>query len=81
LLETHNPIEALFGLLAERAVAETAEERYMTSHFVVGPVYGTRSSTVVLIDRGGLVTFAERSFDSNARITGEVRESFALARG
>ncbi|HUL80527.1 MAG TPA: NRDE family protein [Gammaproteobacteria bacterium] len=81
LLEAHSPVEALFALLAERAVAETAEERYMTSHFVVGPVYGTRSSTVVLIDRGGLLTFAERSFDSSARVTGEVRESFALARG
>ena len=41
----------------------------------------TRSSTVVLIDRDGLLTFAERSFDAGARLTGEVRVSFALAHG
>ena len=50
----------------------------MSSHFVAGPVYGTRSSTAIVIDRDGLLTFAERSFDADARITSEVRTSFAL---
>jgi uncharacterized protein with NRDE domain len=54
------------------------EERYMTSHFVEGPIYGTRSSTVIAIGRDGQLTFAERSFDASARITSEVRTSFAL---
>jgi len=80
LLDTPDPLAGLFSLLAERATAATAEERYSSSHFVVGPVYGTRSSTVVLIDRGGLLTFAERSFDASARISGEIRATFALTR-
>ena len=50
----------------------------MTSHFVEGPIYGTRSSTVIAIGRDGQLTFAERSFDASARITSEVRTSFAL---
>ena len=78
LLEMHDPVDELFALLAERAPGATAEARYLSSHFVAGPVYGTRSSTVVLIDRGGLLTFAERSFDAEARPTGEVRVSFEL---
>jgi uncharacterized protein with NRDE domain len=78
LLETPQPVDALFALLAERAAPATAEERYTTSHFVDGPVYGTRSSTVIVIDRDGQLTFAERSFDADARITNEVRTSFAL---
>jgi len=79
LLESRDAVDGLFELLAERATAASAEERYMSSHFVAGPVYGTRSSTVVLIDRAGLLTFAERSFDADGRLTNEVRESFAVA--
>jgi uncharacterized protein with NRDE domain len=78
LLETPEPVDALFALLAERASAASAEERYIASHFVDGPVYGTRSSSVIVIGRDGRLTFAERSFDAGARITNEVRESFAL---
>jgi uncharacterized protein with NRDE domain len=80
LLESRDAVDELFALLAERAPAGSAEEHYLSSHFVAGPVYGTRSSSVVLIDRDGLLTFAERSFDASARLTGEVRVSFALAR-
>ncbi len=80
LLESRDAVEGLFALLAERASAANAEERYLSSHFVAGPIYGTRSSTVVAIDRDGVLTFAERSFDADALLTGEVRESFALAR-
>jgi uncharacterized protein with NRDE domain len=79
LLESRAAVEGLFALLAERVSVRSAEERYMTSHFIEGEVYGTRSSTVVLVDRTGTLTVAERSFDSAARITHEVRESFELA--
>jgi len=78
LLETSDPVDALFALLAERAAAASSEERYIASHFVEGPVYGTRSSTVIVIGRNAQLTFAERSFDAGARVTSEVRESFAL---
>jgi uncharacterized protein with NRDE domain len=78
LLETSDPVDALFALLAQRVSAGSAEERYTSSHFVEGPVYGTRSSTAIVIDHDGLLTFAERSFDADARITNEVRTAFAL---
>ncbi len=78
VLEKRDPVDALFALLAERSAGATPEERYTASHFVEGPVYGTRSSTVIAIDRDGQLTFAERSFDASARITNEVRTSFAL---
>jgi uncharacterized protein with NRDE domain len=78
LLDAPDPVDSLFALLAERAAVASPEERYTTSHFVDGPVYGTRSSTVIVIGREGQLTFAERSFDADARITNEVRASFAL---
>ncbi|MEO8463878.1 MAG: NRDE family protein [Gammaproteobacteria bacterium] len=76
-LAAPDPLEALFELLAVRSSAESAEERYREAHFVVGPVYGTRCSTVILIDDRGMLTFAERSFDVGGAGTGDVRESFA----
>lgn len=79
-LGSREPLDELFALLAERSPATDAEERYMRSHFIDGPIYGTRSSTVVLIERDGVLTFAERSFDASARVTGDVRVSFALTR-
>jgi uncharacterized protein with NRDE domain len=72
------PLEPLFELLAERADATSAEQRYRSAHFVVGATYGTRCSTVVLVDEAGRVTFAERTFDPAGRLAGEVRESFAI---
>ena len=84
MLETPAPaealIESLFALLAERDESGPAEERYRHAHFVVNRVYGTRCSTVVLVDDRGRLTFAERSFDAAGERAGEVRESFELAR-
>lgn len=80
LLASPSPTEALFELLARRYAAP-AEERYRSAHFIDGPVYGTRCSTVITIDAAGEVSFAERSFDSTARITGEVRETFRIRGG
>src|SRR6185295_4968860 len=71
------PLEGLFDLLAERSSAGSPEERYRSAHFVVGPVYGTRCSTIITIDDRGVLTFAERSFDAGGSRTGEVRETFA----
>jgi len=79
VLEDPAPLEPLFALLAERDDSGSAE-RYQRTHFVVGPVYGTRCSTVVLVDAAGRVTFAERSFDATGRGVGEVRESFDVER-
>jgi uncharacterized protein with NRDE domain len=65
--------ERLFALLADRTrppddhLPDTgvglAWERVLSPPFIESPVYGTRSSTVLLIDRRGEVTFTERVFN------------------
>jgi uncharacterized protein with NRDE domain len=79
LLSDPAPLEPLFELLAEREDSADAEQ-YRRAHFIVGPVYGTRCSTIVLVDAAGRATFAERSFDSAGRRAGEVRETFEIER-
>jgi uncharacterized protein with NRDE domain len=82
LLSTRSAVEpfvkSLFALLAERDDSSSPERRYERTHFVVGATYGTRCSTVLLIDTAGRAVFAERSFDAAGRQIGEVRESFVL---
>jgi uncharacterized protein with NRDE domain len=78
LLPNPAPVEPLFDLLGGRDDSGSAEQRYQRTHFVVGPVYGTRCSTVVLVDSGGQATFAERSFDTAGARVAEVRETFAI---
>lgn len=79
LLGARDPLEGWFELLAERG-AGRAEDRNRHAHFVVGDGYGTRCSTVLLVDRAGHAVFAERSFDAAGEPTTEVRETFALRR-
>lgn len=38
-------------------------ERMLSSPFITGENYGTRASTVLLMDRSGTVTFVERNFE------------------
>jgi uncharacterized protein with NRDE domain len=80
-LAASDPLDALFVLLAERGNAASAEERYRTAHFVTGPSYGTRCSTIIVVDAGRRLTFAERSFDADGIETSEVRETFELDKG
>jgi uncharacterized protein with NRDE domain len=78
LLAARAPAEGLFELLAQRGAPAQGEERYRTAHFIEGETYGTRSSTVVLVDRDRVVTFVERSFDAAAQLTREQRHIFTL---
>jgi uncharacterized protein with NRDE domain len=80
-LSAEAPVEALFGMLAARDDSSPPELRHQRSHFVVGPNYGTRCSTIVLVDAQRRATFAERTFDPSGEIVREVVESFELARG
>ncbi|MGP8034800.1 MAG: NRDE family protein [Steroidobacteraceae bacterium] len=73
----------LFTLLADRtqAVDGGAQlprgglppdwDRILSAPFVVNPAYGTRCSTVVLLEDGGGVYLAERRFDSAGEQAGE----------
>ena len=46
--------------------------RWRSARFILGPAYGTRTSTVVLLDADGGGVFVERSFDAGGAATGEV---------
>ena len=57
----------------------TAEdERFYSSIFIRGEEYGTRCSTVILLDRGGHVLFAERSFSPDGKPINTVQYKFTL---
>lgn len=79
--------EALFALLRDATPAADHElpdtgigierERMLSSPFIIGSNYGTRSSSVLLIERAGGGQFIERTFDANGDATGEIRFAFA----
>jgi uncharacterized protein with NRDE domain len=74
---------ALFATLADARQADDAElpdtgvglelERMLSSPFIVGERYGTRCSSVVLIDDKGAL-FCERRFGANGVFLGESRQ-------
>jgi len=51
-------------------------ERLLSPIFITDAGYGTRSTTVLLIDRMGGVTFIERSFDHSLKTSATERFSF-----
>ena len=73
----------LFALLADRTQSPQSDaplptgglprewERILSAPFVVNPAYGTRCSTVVLLEPGGALYLAERRFDSAGEARGE----------
>ncbi|KAA0251933.1 MAG: NRDE family protein [Acidobacteria bacterium] len=83
--------EALLSLLADREPAEDAElpdtgvgvekERLLSPPFIVSERYGTRSSTVLLLDAAGRALFVERSFDAAGGATGTVAFTVETGRG
>lgn len=80
----------LFALLDDRATATADEElpqtgvppeweRTLSAPFVVNPDYGTRCSTVLLLEPSGAGYLAERRFDPRGNQTGATE--YALAAG
>jgi uncharacterized protein with NRDE domain len=72
-------VEHLFGMLADRTPAPEGSpgtglpadwERTLSSPFVTHPTYGTRCSTILLIEPSGAVVMAERRFDPVGRAIG-----------
>jgi uncharacterized protein with NRDE domain len=73
--------EPLFSILNDRTrVAADADlpqtglspewEKVLSAPFVLNPDYGTRCSTVVLLEAEGAATIAERRFDPQGKVTG-----------
>jgi uncharacterized protein with NRDE domain len=82
--------DPLFELLDDRAIAASDEElprtgipleweRVLSAPFVLHPDYGTRASTVLLLEASGGAYLAERRFDPRGSLLGQ--SEFALAAG
>jgi uncharacterized protein with NRDE domain len=82
--------EQLYAMLADRTAAlpealpDTGmgmpREKQLAPKFIaVDDRYGTRASTVVIVDRKDNVTYSERSFGANGKFLGEVTRRFQLA--
>jgi uncharacterized protein with NRDE domain len=75
--------DALFDMLADAEPGSPDERdsqpsvpsdltRALSAPFVKHPTFGTRCSTVVLMDNAHSTFMAERSFDASGRVSGEV---------
>ena len=79
--------EGLFDVLASRHIARDNElpntgvglqvERFLSAPFIVSEAYGTRASTVILVERDGKTRFVERRFNAAGEYTGETDERFS----
>lgn len=76
-LEREDDQEALFAALRDETAESPDPEDLFSSVFIAGPTYGTRCSTVILVDAAGNGRITERSFDASGTVTGEVSLDFA----
>lgn len=80
--------ERIFDLMRDRAIAADGElpdtgvgrdlERRLSPIFIQTPSYGTRSTTVLLVDRDLEVLFHERTFDAAGCCSGDRINRFRL---
>lgn len=75
ILEDHTP--AADDELPDTGVGLELE-RVLSAAFIRTQYYGTRSSTVLLVERTGNLTFVERSFSPRDEIQNETRYEFRL---
>jgi uncharacterized protein with NRDE domain len=77
LSQTGDPLpEDLFSILRDQARPEDRQlpdtgiglewERILSSLFITSPIYGTRSSSLLLVDRQRSVTFMERTYNEGS---------------
>lgn len=71
------PVSFADDLLPDTGVG-IDRERLLSPVFITNNVYGTRSSTVVLVQRNGNVSFFERIFDSSAQLLSTQSFTFQL---
>jgi uncharacterized protein with NRDE domain len=87
---THLPDERpLLELLRDERQADDAQlprtgvslawERLLSSAFIRAPEYGTRCSSILLIDRHARVRFSEWSWDESGTLSGQVEYRFEIA--
>ncbi len=79
----HDDVDALFEMLSDQGrwpddvLPDTGigieRERFLSSAFIVGEHYGTRASTVVLVDNEDRTTIVERRFGPNGVPDGQTR--------
>ncbi len=86
----HQPlsVESLFALLrddhqaADHALPDTGIgyewEKMLSSIFITSPNYGTRASTLLLVDNTGEVHWHERTFSDTGRCAGDQHHAFTL---
>lgn len=63
-------------LLSDTGVGRE-RERMLSSRFIAGESYGTRSSTVILVEREGIIRFIERSYAPGRRVMQTVEISLS----
>ena len=81
-------IDALWPVLADttrasdEALPHTGiareRERLLSAPFIVSDAYGTRSSTIITLDRDGHARFVERSYDAGGSLVGEAAFEFRV---
>lgn len=86
LAETEMPLEKIFELLGDTSKADEALlpdtgvglelERMLSPIFISSPRYGTRSSTVLVIDKKNTATLIERNFENQQAKT--IRYAFKI---
>ena len=75
-LEQDLPAERLFDALRDETPQSLDPEDAFSPVFIANPAYGTRCSTVVLVDHTGQGRIIERSFGAGGALTGEVELEF-----
>lgn len=76
-LEQDQSPERLFDLLRDETPQSPDPEDAFSPVFIANPTYGTRCSTVVLVDHTGQGRIIERSYNACAALTSEVALDFA----
>jgi uncharacterized protein with NRDE domain len=72
-----DPVPFADDLLPDTGIGPV-RERTLSPIFIEGELYGTRSTTILLIDRSGDVTFIERTFDRSRMTPATERFSFRI---